>query len=332
MRRMRTRDNTPRRREGTTAAYGPTSEVLGLVNPGPSGAERDDAQSPVTRVSGETGTSAWESARSPSREPQASRGEHHLPGRSSSPIPASSPRARRSDASGIACTTATRPRAGRQPADAAAGGRRHPESTGLPLVGRPAPRADQLSIGRTTISGQVAYRIRAWLVEPSSRPDSGNARGRSRTPARRARPAPGRLVERGGDRRVTRRGAVDTDHDGSSAGGDASAVAPRITASGQSPCATSATAVEPTGGPEGELVVGVDQPQRMVPLGGLVGGPRARRAGRTSKPSTPTTIVARVGLFIAGLLRQPCGRPSHRGLPPRARSRRAGRRRSRARR
>jgi hypothetical protein len=49
---MRTRDNTPRRREGTTAAYGPTSEVLGLVNPGPSGAERDDAQSPVTSVSG----------------------------------------------------------------------------------------------------------------------------------------------------------------------------------------------------------------------------------------------------------------------------------------
>jgi hypothetical protein len=51
-RRMRTRDNTPRRRDGTTAAYGPTSEVLGLADPGPSGAERDDAQSPGLFIAG----------------------------------------------------------------------------------------------------------------------------------------------------------------------------------------------------------------------------------------------------------------------------------------
>ena len=69
---------------------------------------------------------------------------------------------------------------------------------------------------------------------------------------------------------------------------------------------------------------------------GAAGRPRQRPQSAACRadvePSTPTTIVARVGPFIAGLLRQPCGRPSHRGLPPRARSRRAGRRRSRARR
>ena len=247
------------------------------------------------------------------------------PGRTSSPIPGELPRARRLGASGIACTTATRPRAGRQPATQPLEVDDNPGVHWLPRVGRAGAGRrsaldrpdDHQRAGGVADQGLAGGAQQHPAPEPavarpptSLRPDSGNARGRSHTPAGRARP-PARPRARTPRRtrwrspRHSSRSRSTPTTTGPSAGGDASAVAPRITATGQSPCATSATAVEPTGGPEGELVVGVDRPQRMVPLGGsstapergVQGGCRTvhpdddRGAGRTVHRWAPSSAM-----------------------------------------
>ena len=291
-----------------------------------------------------------ESARSPSREPQASRGEHHLPGRTSSPIPASSPRARRSGASGIACTTATRPRAGRQPADAAAGGRRQPGSP-LAAARRASGAGRRSALDRPDdhqraggvadqglAGGAQQHPAEPAVARPptSLRPDSGNARGRSRTPAGRARP-PARPRARTPRRtrwRSPRHSSRSRRHRPRRVPRPVG-THPRWRRGSPRPDSLRAQPARrrwsPPVGPKANSLLAWTSRSGWCRWAARR-RPQSAACRADVEPSTPTTIVARVGPFIAGLLRQPCGRPSHRGLPPRARSRRAGRRRSRARR